>query len=396
MRNEYCPICGGETEPIIRIRFNNKMGLPKHPRFRHCTTDNFLFLADGSQALYSEYYASFSSDSCHQEVSIGDSRSPIAKLQCDHLLLAVNEFFSSPRKVLDFGCGEACLLVELAINFPSSRFVGYDPGPAVHIGLTKVRVLGLENLSFTDVRPSIESGPFDLIIASHVVEHLVDFESLRLLNSLMSEHGLLYLEVPDSLSYDTHERREFLYYFDRLHVNHFTPQSLSRLLITYGFSRIKEFQYSFPYRDGGRYPAFGMLFRKENEREGKGREGKARSITSPSLLEAVNSYIGHEKARAKGIVAQLNAFKAVLVWGTGDNFFRSLDNCGPLASLRNLVLLDRRQNEVTIGRHKYLTMQPEIGIRRHDWPVVVTVSEGRDTIRQQIFEIDPDRPVFLL
>lgn len=387
MRNDHCPICDRATESLLRLRLNQKGRLPTNPEFRHCAVDNFVFLAEGCQTAYDQYYASVPNDTYHQEVSIGTARSPIAKLQSDYLVAALNGFFGIPRKVMDFGCGEACLLVELAINFPSSSFFGFDPGPAAHIASSKAKALGLNNLSIGDLKTSVERGPFDLVIASHVVEHLLEFDPLRTLNSLLAANGLLYVEVPDPLRYETCERREFLYYFDRLHVNHFTPQSLTRLAAAYDFASIKHFQYSFPYRDGGEYPALGMLLRK-------GRADAA--VTSPNILEAVNRYIQQEKSRAGKIADQLRAFEGILVWGVGDNFFRSAGNDGPLSHLHKFALLDRRSCEIMIGNQKYNTMAPETGIRHYDWPLVVTVSEGREAISREIGELDPSRATFFL
>jgi hypothetical protein len=130
-----------------------------------------------------------------------------------------------------------------------------------------------------------------------------------------------------------------------------------------------------------------MLFRKGGQDAG---------VTSPDILEAANRYIRQEKTRARKIGTQLETFEGVLVWGAGDNFFRSIDNCGPLSSLRNFVLLDRRSHEVMIGERQYQTMEPQTGIRSYDWPVVVTVSEGARSISRQIGEIDPDRRIFYL
>ena len=93
--------------------------------------------------------------------------------------------------------------------------------------------------------------------------------------SLLTKDGLLYIEVPDSLQYANYNRKEFLYYFDRLHVNHFTPQSLVRLLTPTGFGYLQHFEYGFPYRDGQDYPALGMLLSK----------GEAVvEVSSPSIL----------------------------------------------------------------------------------------------------------------
>jgi len=125
--------------------------------------------------------------------------------------------------VLDFGCGEASLLIELATHFPSSVFLGFEPGPAAHTASNTAKTLGLDNLSIATMQEAHERGPYDLIIASHVMEHLVDFDLLHRLRDSLTESGILYVEVPDSLHYEDHQRLEFRYYFDRLHVNHFTP-----------------------------------------------------------------------------------------------------------------------------------------------------------------------------
>jgi Methyltransferase domain len=230
-------------------------------------------------------------------------------------------------------------------------------------------------------------GPFDLVIASHVMEHLIDFESLRLFNNLMVENGLLYIEVPDPLHYEKYQRREFLYYFDRLHVNHFTPQALTRLCAKCGFAPVKHYHYSFPYRDGGEYPALGVLLKKAEANI---------DVISPNLSHAISRYIQQEKCRAEKIMDQLGSSEGILIWGTGDNFFRSFQNDGPLSRLRNFVLLDRRSQEIMVGNQKYLTLEPTVGLQKFDWPVVVTISEGRQAISQQIREIDPERSVFFV
>src|ERR1700733_7543763 len=135
-------------------------------------------------------------------------------------------FFDRPRKVLDFGCGEASLLIELAGAFPSSMFFGFDPGPGAKSGSQKADLLGLKNMKITDLKTSECKDSYDIVIASHVMEHVLDFRLFHHLSGLLAENALLYIEVPNSLRYECHHRREFLYYFDRLHVNHFTPEAL--------------------------------------------------------------------------------------------------------------------------------------------------------------------------
>jgi 2-polyprenyl-3-methyl-5-hydroxy-6-metoxy-1,4-benzoquinol methylase len=385
MRTDRCPICGSESAEVLQLHFSAKMNLPTEVTLRHCASDNFLFVASGDQNSYDEYYESLANDSYHSELAGGDLHSPIAKLQRQQLARLLDGFFCQPQKVLDFGCGEGWLLMELAREFPSSIFRGFDPSPGAPIGSLKAQTLGLKNLTISDQKPS--DAPYDLIIASHVVEHLLNFDLLQSWNSLLAENGLLYIEVPNSLQYATHERREFLYYFDRIHVNHFTPQSLVRLLAARGFGYVGHFEYEFPYRDGGEYPALAMLFRKGQEAVG---------ISSPSIHQSAMLYISQEKVRAQALTEQLKAFEGVLVWGAGDNFHRSSENGGMLSNLKNIVVLDQRPQVILIGDRRWTTEVPAEGIRRYRWPVLITVSVGRDAICQQVKEIDPSRQVFFL
>jgi len=386
MRNAHCPICGQSSTTVLQLRFGAKMQLPTDVEVRHCAHDNFLFVTGGRQSDYDAYYAAVANDTVHQEVAVGAVRSPISILQKDHLVAALDGE-PAPRSVLDFGCGEASLLVELATHFPSSRFVGFDPGPAASKGSRKAAALGLDNLSIAGLEASARGAPYDLVIASHVIEHVIDFDMLTLLHDLVTEDGLLYVEVPNPLKYAAYERREFLYYFDRLHVNHFTPQALARLLGRYGFGAVKHFEYAFPYRDDGQFPALGMLFRK-------GLSGD--DLVSPSLLDEAQGYIRQEKARAKTVAGLLETFEGILVWGAGDNFRRSVENGGPLANCRNMVVLDRRPGEVTFGDVRRPTVDPRTGVQSCDWPVVATVSEARSEIGRQLAEIDPARRLIFI
>ena len=387
MRNEQCPLCGSETESFLRLRFKAKMKLPTEFSVRHCALDNFLFVAAGDSQDYDEYYESLANDSYHTELAAGNLHSPIAILQKSQLVKRLLGFFDQPRKVFDFGCGEASLLLELAGAFDASTFRGFDPSPAAELGGKKAQAFGLDNLHVSDLETATANGPYDLIIVSHVLEHLLDFDLLLLLNTLLNENGLLYVEVPNPLAYSTQERREFLYYFDRLHVNHFTPQAVVRLASKYGFGYVLHFEYVFPYRDGGDYPAQGIFFQKG---------GGLTEISSRSILAAAQEYLSQERARAKSVAHQFNSYDGILVWGAGDNFFRSMENGGPLSGLPTLGILDRCPQTIRIGDRQFVARQPHEGIRSHPWPVVITVSEGRQALVEEVKRIDPARVVFCI
>ena len=385
MRTEKCPICQSECPAFLQIHFNVKMSLPTEVRIRHCEQDNFLFADGGEQFSYDEYYKSLANDSYHSEMANGELHSPMSRLQQENLVGLLGIFFDQRRKVLDFGCGEARLLLGLASKFSSSDFWGFDPSPGAQAGARTAQKIGLRNVTISDLSPG--NGPYDLILASHVLEHLIDFDMLRSWNALLDGKGFMYIEVPNALQYAVCGRTEFLYYFDRLHVNHFTPHSLAQLVARYGFSYVSHIEYGFPYRDAKPYPALGMLFRKG---------GRAVEIASRSVFQAGMLYLSQEKERAKLLNGQLKMHEGVLVWGAGDNFYRSIENEGPLSNLPQIVVLDSRPQVVTVGAKTWNTEIPSEGIRRYPWPVVITVSERRSAIGQQVRDIDPSRQIYFL
>ena len=363
------------------------MRLPTNIDIRHCAGDNFVFVAAGRQQDYYDYYASLANDSVHQEVAEGAARSPISMLQCGLLVSALGNFFSSPRKVLDFGCGEASLLVELSIQFPDSAFMGFDPSPATKKAQQKTIDFGIHNLSFINLDVCEKQVPFDLIILSHVLEHVVSLDILSKLQRLLGTNGMLYVEVPDAMQYDISQRKEFLYYLDRLHVNHFSPQALARIAGIHSLSYVSHHSYTFPYRDQYPYPALGMIFKCGGDRA---------TPESPSLLEVVSCYIRDEKLRARRTAEPLNKLANSLVWGTGDNFYRSMANEGPLAGLQAMTLLDHSRRDVIVEGHTYPTMDPLQSISMHPWPVIITISENRKRLLDEIRHIDSTRQIYFV
>jgi|ERR1035441_2591551 hypothetical protein len=115
-----------------------------------------------------------------------------------------------------------------------------------------------------------------------------------------------------------------------------------------------------------------------------------------SCLDATKDYISREKERANTVAAQFDSFEGILIWGAGDNFRRSIQHGGPLSSVRNMVVLDRRPQQISMGGKTYVTVDPKHGIHRYPWPVVIAVSEGKRSICDQVIQIDPNREVFFL
>ena len=380
MRTEACPICTGPSEAVLSLDLGSKPPLSSRVSIYKCERCAFAFVASCNPRDYEAYYASVTNDEWHREVEGPNSPS------AEQATLLHRWLGSLPPRVLDFGCGSGDLLAEMARAHPETRFFGCDvSSPA--LATARDRLSGLPNASLVPFERLGSDGAFNLVIVSHVLEHLLDFNVLASLRDLLADDGLLYVEVPDSLRYEHRPRREYLYYFDRLHVNHFTPQALAATAAPFGLALTDQVERDFRYRDGLPYPAFGALFRKGAPKA---------AVRSPDLRASLERYIAGERRRFGAFTRWLGEFPGVLVWGAGDNFHRAASDGGPLHGVSNMRLLDRRQFRVSVGGVDYETEPPEQTIRDCKWPVVITVSEHHEAIRRQVVEIDPFRGTYLV
>jgi SAM-dependent methyltransferase len=135
--------------------------------------------------------------------------------------------FSTGRRVLDFGCGEGTFVRQAKDEGWSA--VGVDLNEAlidaanVHWGFNDLYKMTLEELLKTGWK-------FDAIYSNQVFEHLRrPVEVGVALTTLLAPGGLIYLEVPNA-----NRIREFVSRGQTLdptsHFNHFTVETLSRLI----------------------------------------------------------------------------------------------------------------------------------------------------------------------
>lgn len=137
--------------------------------------------------------------------------------------------------VVEIGCGEGAIAQALRdMNF-FAEYRGYDLSQS---GIEEARLRGVPGATFAvvdgDSIPEIE-GSADLVILSHVVEHLEHprtllYEALRIGNRAL-------IEVPLEL----HWRTPRDYVWDDLgHINKYTSTSIRHLVQTCGFQVLKQ------------------------------------------------------------------------------------------------------------------------------------------------------------
>lgn len=130
----------------------------------------------------------------------------------------------SQAKVLDFGCGDGRLIVELLAHYPGLQvIVGVDISEKA-LAFAKAITLGIPQVYFfSDIATAVEKvGRFDVAVAMEVLEHIPpkDLPSIvaGLYNSLL-EDGWLIVSVPTTNIP-----------LNRKHYQHFTLQTLTQIV----------------------------------------------------------------------------------------------------------------------------------------------------------------------
>ncbi len=193
-----------------------------------------------SQEVLARYYAAFAN--YENRYQPGGAPGYVSREHFEQVHTMIRGRFPSPFKgrVLEIGCGVAYLLS----LFKADGWDALGIDPSKRCGELSKELYDVDCLtgsySFSLLR---DQEPFDLIILSQVLEHLISpQEVVSDLTRFLAPGGLLYVEVPNIYYPDCE-----MGYYNFEHLNYFTPNTLASLMQRYGFS------YDYPYTYG-RHP----------------------------------------------------------------------------------------------------------------------------------------------
>jgi SAM-dependent methyltransferase len=258
-QHRLCSVCGGGGHLIYDQPTESIIGLGNldyHHLINMCNKCGFVFASPVlNEELINKFYESMSNYEHPESVGV---RPEVEIRQIQRQFEIISSRFSNgfSGKALDIGCSTAVLLSRF--QEAGWQVLGLDPSDKCIQISKKLNVDVIKG--FFSVELLKKEAPFNLVILSHVLEHLVDpnivIEGIR---ELLSDDGLLYIEVPNLMKPDNTKC-----YFGFEHVNFFTPVSLSNLILANGFAldRLATF-------DNGRdispyYPVIAMTVKKSS------------------------------------------------------------------------------------------------------------------------------------
>ena len=141
----------------------------------------------------------------------------------------LDNYMSKDSSVLDIGCGCGELLMYL-YDKGYKNVSGLDTSQKCVDGLVEHGV----NMFKGDVFTNNITETFDVIILSHVVEHIYDLQKLsNVLPKYLKPGGIIYIEVPNSDVYYQDTCQPPFQEYNTEHINHFDEMSLTQLFMNY-------------------------------------------------------------------------------------------------------------------------------------------------------------------
>ncbi len=152
------------------------------------------------------------------------------------LALFARAGLSNVKSILDVGCGAGGVLAGIVDKMPpGTTGLGIDTAPnAIRIGKALRGVDSKVELQVADL--SQISGPFDLVMACHVVEHVDDYGAF--LDELAMRSSTLYINIPIEINvlYALRRNSHREVYRKYGHVNFFTESYFDDFVKSRGFT----------------------------------------------------------------------------------------------------------------------------------------------------------------
>jgi SAM-dependent methyltransferase len=241
-----CPVCASAAVQLLmaqRFTVPSRGGVHGGYDVVLCKRCGFAFAGSTpSQQFFEWYYDSLARKDEMLDPARGfmENKETIVRNSQTADFLAPN--LAKGARVLDIGCYTGYLLRQLAARVPGLILTGLDPSQfAADVAQ---RFHGLD-VRVGNVFGAQDLGEYDCVIASHVVEHLVEVQPfLQSVRQLLTPGGIFFIEVPDAAGFSADpqtsgSRAEPYFEYNFEHINYFTQTSLRNLLVMNGFEVVR-------------------------------------------------------------------------------------------------------------------------------------------------------------
>ncbi len=349
-----CHACGGTARPIADIRFADFDGslFSRSGVIRHCRACGLGVVDTGlSDAEIARHYAD---DCIYAEmtgVGVGASTPEdlVRYRRYDEFLAPYLDEITEGAGLVDVGCSRGGMLRHLKSQHPKLPLLGVDLDET---SLASLRDTGLAAKGGSALDLPLGDASQSMLSYLHVFEHILDTDAvLKEAARVLTEDGLLFVEVPDAPDYGAGEARVGTMFWLAMkeHVYHFTEASLAAILSRNGFAVERAMRSHMPMRAGKAYPSLMVIARK------------TKAAVAPKRAQGPHDALpDHIAAESRAFAEQANAVRLfaeqhrrLAFWGISLEFLNLWAQLGPeLAAQRSIRLFDRNRgkHDLTVGR----------------------------------------------
>ncbi|GEM_PF-427164 len=378
--NHDCPVCQAKEGAILgHLKYVLFDDSPVTDTYNVvcCVQCGFVFCDVPSSQndydqLYKQYY--YSSAYLSREVSTEEKR------YLDQTLNILSPYLKDKNaSIFDIGCGTGNLLQRLH-PLGYKNLYGVDLSPSCVNLINKYQGIKAEI-------GSLASVPFngikaDVIILCHILEHVVELpKAFQGINSKLSEAGMVYVEVPDSMKYGSFQDTSPIRFFYPLHIIHFDENHMLNLFTANGYQQVTSGHH---IRVEGelQIPCVWGVFRKDNTKSG---------VIKPDyhLACQVKTWFGNLSLDKDDILANLASSNVpVYVWGIGIHVqmmlgMSKLGDC----NIKCFVDKDERTREKTINGKRIYPLEALANANEREVVVIGAPAYSEEMYRYLIEQV---------
>jgi len=361
--------------PICQTEYGSVLGCLKYTLFDEsylndtfnvvcCNKCGFVFYdTTSSQNDYDCYYENsfYSSTYINRKIDFNEMKYVTQTLN-NLSQYIINKNIS----IFDIGCGTGLLLKKLN-TLGYKNLYGIDPSLSCVNLLNKnkkiqTKIGSLSNIPFNNIKA-------DVIILSHIIEHVIDLQlAFKNINDKISDNGLIYVEVPNTLNYNISNSP--IRFFYPQHVNHFDVFSLNNLFENNGYIKIKNGCHLRIEGDLS-MPCIWGIYRKDNSLNTNNIFNIKNMSSNFNLTQKIKKWfnnISFSTLDNDNILINLaNSNKSVYIWGIGIHTqmmlsMSPLKNC----NIKCFVDSDKRNHKKTIKDKKIYPIDILYNATEHD------------------------------
>ncbi|MCG3676900.1 methyltransferase domain-containing protein [Aliarcobacter butzleri] len=336
--NRICPICNNSLGMVLHKQnfiLEDDNPLPNEYDVVSCEQCSFIFAdVEVTQNEYNLYYEAFSKYD-NTEISSGGGNTSYDAKRLNSAAEEIMKYNTCKTlKILDIGAALGGLLNIFKEKGYHNLFA-LEPSLSCVKNMLNNNIKAFQGTVFSDFNQIFNNQKFDVIVLSHVMEHIYDLKkAIANIKSILGENGKIYIEVPDASRYKDFYVVPY-YYFDIEHINHFSTFHLSSLMNNYGFKTVKLGEKTIPVSKDIDYPACYGIF--ENYIE-----------TKKSLEEYIE--ISKKNSHNEILEELISNNIEVVIWGAGNYTKRLLSQTNFLeCSIKFFVDKDKNKQNTKIN-----------------------------------------------